>query len=144
MTSTTATKNCDGVQYYVFEFIASVRGYHHYRKFWKPGYQQVLNCYHEKNNAFDRSAIMVLKIGNDEKPVGNLPMEISRAIKFFIDRGMTLTAELTSDHYKRTLLIQGGMEIPCKITAKIFETVINLLLMEKYFQLVKEGTVHRT
>ena len=81
---------------------------------------------------------MVLKIGNDEKPVGNLPMEISRAIKFFIDRGMTLTAELTSDHYKRTLLIQGGMEIPCKITAKIFGTVINLLLMEKYFQLVKE------
>ena len=117
----------------VFEFTAAVRNYyHHYRKFWKPEYQQVLNCYHEKNNAFDRFAIMVCEIGNDEKPVGHLPMEISRATKFFIDRGATLTAELTSDHYRRSPLIQGGMEIPCKITTKISGTVINLLLMDKY------------
>ena len=65
-------------------------------------------------------------------------MEISRATKFFIDRGATLTAELSSDHYRRSPLIQGGMEIPSKITAKISGTVVNLLLMEKYIQLVKE------
>ena len=46
-------------------------------------------------------------------------------------RGVTLTAELTSDHYRRSPLIQGGMEIPCKITAKVSGTVINLLLMKK-------------
>ena len=97
-----------------------------------------LNCYHEKNNAFDRFAIMVCKTENDEKPVEHLPMEISRATKFFIDRGATLTAELTSDHYRRSPLIQGGMEIPCKITDKISGTVINLLLMERHIQLVKE------
>ena len=40
------------------------------------------------------------------------------------DRGATLTAELTSYHYRRSPLIQGGMEISCKITAKISGTVI--------------------
>ena len=65
-------------------------------------------------------------------------MEISRAAKFFIDQGATLTAELTSDHYRRSPLIQGGMEIPSKITAKISGTDINLLLMEKFIQFVKE------
>ena len=103
----------------VFEFTAVVRGYRHYRKFWKPEHQQVLHCYREKNNAFGRFAIMVCEIGNDEKHVGHLPMEISRATKFFIDRGATLTAELKSDRYRRSPLIQGGMEIPCKNTAKI-------------------------
>ena len=116
----------------VFEFTAAVRGYPHHGKFWKPEHQQVLNCCHEKNNAFDRFAIMVCEIGSDEKHVGHLPMEISRATKFFIDQGAALTAKLMSDHYRRSPLIQGGMEIPCKITTKISGTVINLLLMDKY------------
>ena len=33
-----------------------------------------------------------------------------------------------SHYYRRSPLIQGGMEIPCKIAAKISGTVINLLL----------------
>ena len=43
----------------VFEFTADIRGYHYYKKFWKPESHQVLNCYHEKNNALDRFPIMV-------------------------------------------------------------------------------------
>ena len=81
----------------IFEFTAAVRGYHYYRKYWNPEPEQVLNCYHERNNAFDRFAIKVCEIGN-ETPVGHLPMEISRTTKFLIDRGATVTAELTSDH----------------------------------------------
>ena len=122
----------------IYEFPAAVRGYHHYKKFWNPEPQQVLNCYHEKNNAYDRYAIMTCEIGKDEIPVGHLPMEISRETKFFIDRGGTVTAELTSEYCRRSPLIQGGLEIPCKITAKISGTVINLLIMEKYIQLVQE------
>ena len=122
----------------IFEFTAAVRGYHYYKKCWKPEPQQVLNCYHEKNNAFDRFAIMVCGIGKDETPVGHLPMEISRVTKFFIDRGGSITGELTSDHYIRSPFIQGGIEIPCKVTANISGTVINLLIMEKYIQLVQE------
>ena len=34
-------------------------------------------------------------------------MEISRVTKFFIDRGATVTAELTSGYYRRSPLIQG-------------------------------------
>ena len=122
----------------IYEFPAAVRGYHHYKKFWNPEPQQVLNCYHEKNNAYDRYVIMTCEIGKDEIPVGHLPMEISRVTKFFIDRGATVTAELTSEYYRRSPLIQGGLEIPCKITAKISGTVINLLFMEKYIQLLQE------
>ena len=54
------------------------------------------------------------------------------------DRGGSITAELTSDHYIRSPLIQGGIGIPCKVTANISGTVINLLIMEKYIQLVQE------
>ena len=120
----------------MLECTAAIRGYHYYKKFWKPESHQVLNCYHEKNNAFDRFAIMVCEIGKDETAVGQ--MEISRVTKFVIDRGGSIIAELTSAHYRRSLLIQGDIEIPCKVTAKIPGTVINLLIMEKYNQLVQK------
>ena len=67
----------------ICEFTAAIRGYHYYKKFCKPESHQVLNCYLEKNNAFDRFAIMVCKIGKDETAVGHLPMEISRVTKIF-------------------------------------------------------------
>lgn len=48
----------------------------------------------------------------------------------FLLRGATVTAELTSDHY-RSPLIQGGIEIPYKVTAKISGTLTNLLIIDK-------------
>ena len=81
----------------IFEFTAAIRGYHYYKKFWKPESHQVLNCYHEKNNAFDRFAIMVCETGKYETAVGHLRMEISRVRKFSIDRRGSIIAELTSD-----------------------------------------------
>ena len=122
----------------IFEFTAAIRGYHYYKKLWKPEPHQVLNCYHEKNNAFDRFAIMACKFGKDEIAVGHLPMGISRVTKFFIDRGGSIIAELTSDRCRGSPLTQGGIEIPCNVTAKIPGTVINLLIMEKYIQLVQK------
>ena len=76
-------------------------------------------------------------MGN-EALVGHLPMEVSRAPKFLIDRGANVTAQATSDHHRRSPLIQGSVEISCKVTAKISGTVINLIIMEKYTQLVQE------
>ena len=108
-----------------FEFTAAIRSYHYYKKFRKPESHQVLNCYHEKNNAFDRFAIMVCEIGKDETAVGNLPMQISRETKFFIDRGGSIIAELISDHYRRSPLIQDGIEIPCKVTANSYKFIDN-------------------
>ena len=121
----------------IYEFTAAVRGFHHYRKYWTPEPEQELHCSHERGNAFDRYAIKVCEIGKDI-PVGHLPKEISRVSKFFIDRGATLSVKLTGTHYRRSPLVQGGLEIPCKITAQIPGTVSNLLVMEKYKQLVAE------
>ena len=47
-----------------------------------------------------------------------------------------------STHYRRSPLVQGGIEIPCVLTVPIPGTVINQLLMERYKQLVE--TLHRT
>ena len=121
----------------IFEFVAAVRGYHHYRKHWNPEPEQILNSFYEKDNAFDRFAIKTCEMGN-ETPVCHLPMEISSATKFLNGRGPNVAAQVTSDHYRRSPLIQVGIEIPCKVTAKISGTVINLMIIEKYTELVQE------
>jgi len=120
----------------VFEFTSAVRGFHYYRKYWKPEHEQILNCYHEHNNPFDRFAIKCCVVGK-EGAVGHLPKEISRVTKFFMDRGASVTVQLASDHYRRSPLVQGGIEIPCKVTAKIPGTVSNQLCMERYKELVQ-------
>ena len=68
----------------IFEFTSAVRGFHHNCKYWKPELDQKLNCYHERNNPFDRFAIKCCVIGK-EVSVGHLPKEISRATKLFLD-----------------------------------------------------------
>lgn len=72
-----------------------------------------------------------------EVTIGHMPIEISRVTKFFIDRGATITAQLVGNHYRRSPLVQGGLEIPCKVTAMILGTASNLLCMEKYKELQK-------
>ena len=57
---------------------------------------------------------------------------------FFIDRGANITVTLTSGHYRRSPLVQGGMETACKVTASISGTYINLLLVERYKKLVED------
>ena len=46
-------------------------------------------------------------------------------------------SKLTSTHYRRSPLVQGGIEIPCVVTVSMPGTVINQLLMERYKQLVE-------
>ena len=72
------------------EFISAVRGYHCCRTFWKPEPNQILNCYYENDNAFDRFAIKVCEFGK-EIPVGHLPKEISKVTENLLDRGATAT-----------------------------------------------------
>ena len=52
----------------VYSFTAAVRGFHYYRKFWKPKENEKLDCSHEEH---------------DGMIVGHLPREISRIKKFF-------------------------------------------------------------
>ena len=121
----------------IFEFTAAVRGFHYYRRFWVSKPLQMLNCFYDPDNPFDEFAIKVCEEGH-EVPVGHLPKEISRATKFFIDRGTNITVTLTDDHYRRSPLVQGGIEIACKVTASIPGICIKLLLVDRCKKLVED------
>ena len=119
-----------------FEFTCAVRGFHVYRKFWIPEKGQLLNCFHGNGNLFDPFAIKFCE-SNSETPVTHLPPEISRATKFIIEREATVDLELTSDHYKRSPLVQSGLEIKCKVTVKV-PCATPRLVTERYRAIVKE------
>ena len=46
--------------------------------------------------------------------------------------------KLTSRHYRRSLLAQGGMEIACTVFFRMPSALKNAQLAERYLQLVKE------
>ena len=106
------------------EITSAIRGYHYYRTFWKPDPNQILNCYYENDNAFDRFAIKVCEFGK-EIPVGHLPKEISRVTKYLLDRGATATATLTSIiddllSYKEGSKFHVKLVLPCQELSAIF------------------------
>ena len=54
-------------------------------------------------------------------------------MKFFVDSGAIVSAQLTSENYRRSPIAQGGME-----SQKIPSACVNILLMEKYKQLMQQ------
>ena len=122
-----------------FQFSCAIRGFHVYRKFWSPVRGQVLDCHHEQDNVFDPYAIKVCDKESKEI-VGHLPMEISRITKYILDRGAIVTAEVTSNHYRGSPLIQGGMEVPCRVDVNIHPT-FNLRVLKSYEDLVRDRYV---
>ena len=115
----------------VFELSVAVRDYHYYR-FWIPQKDQIFECFFETHNPFDCFAIKVCEVGN-ENAVGHLPREISCVTKFFVDSGAIVSAQLTSENYRRSPIAQGGME-----SQTIPSACVNILLMEKYKQLMQQ------
>ena len=79
----------------------SKRGYHYYKRFWIPQKDQILECSFEAHIPFDRFAIKVCKVRN-ENAVGHLPREILSVTKFFMDGRTIVSARLTSEHYGRS------------------------------------------
>ena len=73
-----------------------------------------------------------------EKTFGHLPRDISRSTKYLIDRGAKVTAKLSSIHYRRSLLYQEGLEIPCEVTVTIPASIKGHLLMQRYEKMVHE------
>ena len=86
----------------LFEFQSAVRGYHYYMKYWSPSKSQVLDCMHEEDNPYDFFAIKTC-----EKPtgrtVGHLPMEISRSIKYLLQRGAIVEPKLSSTNSRQSV-----------------------------------------
>ena len=67
-----------------------------------------------------------------------MPREILMVTKFIIEWGATVDVELTSDYFRRLpLLVQGGLEIKCKVTVKVPNTTPRQVT-ERYRSLVEE------
>ena len=120
----------------VLKFSAAIRGFHCYRRIWSPKENEELNCLQEQGNAFDIFAIKT--ICQNGKIVGHLPREISRITKFILDRGARVNAVLTSNHYRRSPLVQGGLEIPCEVTIRMPATIKNHMVVERFKELLNE------
>ena len=75
-----------------------------------------------------------------EKPtgriVGHLPFEVARCVKFLLQRGAIIDAKLSSTDYRRSPLIQGGLEIPCNVIVKMPPTLINKKIIERLDELL--------
>ena len=108
------------------EFTDAIRGYYFYKRYWQPKEAERLECLHEVDNPFGVFAIKAVNL--DKVIAGHLPRKISRVTKFSLDRGAVAYAELTSTH-QRSPIMQGGLEILCKITGKLHGTVKNHMLL---------------
>ena len=119
----------------VTEFSTAVRDYHYSSSIWFPGKEEQLDFSHDFGNVFDVFAIKTCK--PDGTVVGHLPREIWRTTKFLLDGVAQISAILTSTNYRRSRLVQGGLEIACKVIVKLPVTVRNHLLMDRYVEIVK-------
>ena len=97
----------------------------------------VFKCTYEEDNPYDIFSMKVCKPGSDEI-VGQLPIEISRITKFIVDRGAKCTLKICGMHYRRNPLVQGGLEVPCKVNIVMIGSVVNHLLLTRYESLLKE------
>ena len=57
---------------------------------------------------------------------------ISRPTKFLLDRGALIFATLTSTNYCVSPLVQGGLEIPCRVEVLLTPTVKNKAIVDIY------------
>ena len=119
-------------------FSAAVRGFHIYKPIWKPKEDELLEFSHEKDNPYDSFSIKVFKPDSPAEIVGHLPMEISRITKFIINRGAQVAVKICGRHYRRSPLVQGGLEVPCEIKITMVRSIINHHLLVRYESLLKE------
>ena len=118
------------------KFSCAIRGYHVYRNVWQPKENETLQCNHESDNDYDLIAIKTCRDAEfHPQIVGHLTIEISQFTKFLLDRGATITA--SSAHYRRSSLVQGDLEIPCVVNAKLIGTKKNKGILAKYLEMVQ-------
>ena len=115
----------------LFKCSSAVRGYHYYQKYWQPTESQSLDCVREKENPFNYFAIKVMDQATGAT-VGHWPMENSRATKFLLDRVVRVVSVLTLTNYCVSPLVQGGLEVPCRVDTYMSPTVKNKQLIDMY------------
>ena len=65
-------------------------------------------------------------------------MEISRVTKFIIDRGAQVAVKIRGWGYRGSILVQGGLEVPCEIKITMVGSIINHHLLVRYESLLRE------
>ena len=119
-------------------FSTAVRGFHVYNASWKPKEDELLECSHEKDNPYNPFSIKVFKPDSPAKIVGHLSMEISRITKFIINNGAQVAVKISGKDYRRSPLVQGGLEVPCEIKITMVGSIINHHLLVRYESMLKE------
>ena len=84
-----------------------------YLSTWTPGKDEELLCEREEDNAYNIFATKVMD--SREEMVGHLPKEIFCSSYFLILCGATLNCIVTDDSYYHSLIVQGRLEILCKL-----------------------------
>ena len=95
-----------------FEFYIGLRG-------WKPYIEQKIMLKREHNNLYNKFAVarkvtMKGKIGLIV--AGHVPREFSRRFRFSIGEGAKFEAEVHKEKPMTSRLVQGGLEIPIKVS----------------------------
>ena len=73
-----------------------------------------------------------------ESIVGHLSKESSRFTYFIILHGARVSVKVVSVHHRRSPLVQGGLEIPIKLTIEMEHTEKSQLSIKKYEALIRE------
>ncbi len=120
-------------------FLCGLRGYHEYRLVWSPTIHEVLRAKQEPNNRHDRYAIAcVTTTDRTETVVGHLQKEVSRFAFYIINYGARISAKVVSTQYRRSPLVQGGLEIPIRVTVRMSCCGNNKVYLQKFLLLIKE------
>ena len=98
-------------------------GYHVYRiTTWRRVEvgQKIIFAYETREEALniDQYSIAVQIFPQDRiapVTVGHIPMELSRFVYYFMQRGGGLSGRILSTRYKRSAIPEGGLEIPISL-----------------------------
>ena len=115
----------------LFEFEAAVRGYHYYKKYRVLVENQELHWAHD----VDYFAIKNCWSASG-KIVEHLPMVISHPSNFLLQRRAVIKAALSSNTYRKSPLVQGGLEKPCQVSGSIPETLKKRQITKKFEDMV--------
>jgi hypothetical protein len=122
-----------------FSFLCGLRGYHEYHTIWSPTIGEELVAKHESHSVQDRYAIAALKLlpGTiHPSVVGHLPRKISRFTYYIIIHGGRVSCQVISVRYRRSPLVQGGLEIPVRVIIDMDIADSNTQVLKKYEELV--------
>lgn len=94
---------------------SAIRGFHVYQSIWIPVLNEQLKTCQEHGNAEDLFAVAVWKEDTTgDLKVGHVPREIARICWYFLEHDGEIVCTVTGNR-RRSPLVQGGLEIPCKL-----------------------------